>query len=135
MPKSPKVDVGDNVPTAVDAKHKLRVEQRVTKAVTDVEQLSALVIAAKGTLGVGCAVLDIRPSSAGVGIAQQRGLSLCSDRLLAALGVRLSSRTVFTQSGIGADRLQLRLRFCFRRRLLASIRRRKSCISWQNALL
>jgi transposase len=52
MPKSPKVDVGYNVQTAVDAKHKLIVEQHVTNAVTDVDQLSAMAIAAKETLGV-----------------------------------------------------------------------------------
>src|SRR5262249_49170887 len=52
MPKSPKVDVGYNVQTAVDAKHKLIVEQHVTNAVTDVDQLSTMAIAAKETLGV-----------------------------------------------------------------------------------
>ena len=52
LPKSPTVDVGDHVQTAVDAKHKLIVEPHVTTAVTDVDQLSAMAIAAKETLGV-----------------------------------------------------------------------------------
>lgn len=52
MPKSPKVDVGYHVQTAVDAKHKLIVEQHVTTAVTAGDQLSALAIAAPETLGV-----------------------------------------------------------------------------------
>jgi transposase len=52
MPKSPKVDVGYNVQTAVDDKHKLIVEQDVTNAVTDVDQLSGIATTAKDTLGV-----------------------------------------------------------------------------------
>lgn len=52
MPKSPKVDVGYNVQTAVDAQHKLIVEQHVTNAVTDVDQLSAMARTAKEALGV-----------------------------------------------------------------------------------
>jgi transposase len=52
MPKSPKVDVGYHVQTAVDAKHKLIVEPHVTNAVTDADQLSATASAAKATLGV-----------------------------------------------------------------------------------
>lgn len=52
MPKSPKVDVGYNVQIAVDSKHKLIVEQDVTNAVTDDDQLSPLAIRAKETLGV-----------------------------------------------------------------------------------
>jgi len=52
MPKSPKVDVGYNVQTAVDDKHKLIVEQDVTNAVTDVDQLSCIAIEAKKALGV-----------------------------------------------------------------------------------
>jgi transposase len=52
MPQSPKVDVGDNVQTAVDAKHKRIIEQHVTNAVTDVDQLRAMAIATKATLGV-----------------------------------------------------------------------------------
>ncbi len=52
MPKSPKVDVGYNVQTAVDDKHKLIVEQDVTNAVTDVDHLSGIATTAKDTLGV-----------------------------------------------------------------------------------
>ena len=52
MPKSPKVDVGFNVQVAVDSRHKLVVEQAVTNAVTDQNQLSTTAIAAKETLGV-----------------------------------------------------------------------------------
>jgi transposase len=52
MPKSPKVDVGYNVQIAVDRKHKLIVEQDVTKAITDDDQLSPLAMRAKETLGV-----------------------------------------------------------------------------------
>jgi transposase len=52
MPKSPKVDVGYNVQIAVDSKHKLIVEQDVTNAITDDDQLSPLAIRAKETLGV-----------------------------------------------------------------------------------
>ena len=52
MPKSPKVDVGYNVQMAVDDKHKLIVEQDVTNAVTDDDQLSGIAIKAKGALGV-----------------------------------------------------------------------------------
>jgi hypothetical protein len=52
MPKSPKVDVGYNVQIAVDCQHQLLVEQEVTKAVTDDEQLSPLALRAKETLGV-----------------------------------------------------------------------------------
>jgi transposase len=51
-PKSPKVGVGDNVPTAVDAKHTPIVAQHVTRAVTDAEQLRAMAMAAPETLGV-----------------------------------------------------------------------------------
>jgi transposase len=51
MPKSPKVAVGYNVQTGVDAKHKLILEQHVTNAVTDVDQLSVMAIAAKEMLG------------------------------------------------------------------------------------
>jgi transposase len=50
-PKSPKVDVGDNVQTAVDATRTLIVEQPVTDAVPEVEQLSAMAMAAPETLG------------------------------------------------------------------------------------
>jgi hypothetical protein len=52
MPKSPTVDVGDNVHMAVDSKQKLMVEQAVTNAVTDDDQLSPLASRAKQTLGV-----------------------------------------------------------------------------------
>ncbi len=52
MPKNPKVDVGFNVQVAVDSKHKLIVEQEVTNAVTDQNQLSTTAIAAKEILGV-----------------------------------------------------------------------------------
>jgi transposase len=52
MPKSPAVDVGDNVPSAVDSKPKLMVEQDVTNAVTDDDQLSPMAMSAKETLGV-----------------------------------------------------------------------------------
>jgi transposase len=52
MPKSPKVDVGDNVQIAVDSRHKLIVEQDVTNAITDDDQLSPLAMRAKETLGV-----------------------------------------------------------------------------------
>jgi hypothetical protein len=52
MPKSPRVDVGYNVQTAIDDKHKLIVEQDVTNAVTDVDQMSGIAIKAKETLGV-----------------------------------------------------------------------------------
>jgi hypothetical protein len=51
-PKSPTVAVGDNVPMAVDSQQKLMVEQEVTKASTDDEQLSPLAIRAQETLGV-----------------------------------------------------------------------------------
>jgi transposase len=51
MPTRPQVDVGDNVQTAVDATHKLSVEQHVTSAVTDGEQRSTMAIAAQETLG------------------------------------------------------------------------------------
>jgi len=46
------VDVGYNVQTAVDDKHKLIVEQDVTNAVTDDDQLSGTAIKAKKALGV-----------------------------------------------------------------------------------
>lgn len=52
MPKSPKVDVGYNVQVAVDDQHKLIVEQDVTNAVTDDDQLSGMAIKAKEALGV-----------------------------------------------------------------------------------
>ena len=52
MSKSPKVDVGYNVQAAVDDKHKLIVEQDVTNAVTDVDQLSGTAIKAKEVLGI-----------------------------------------------------------------------------------
>lgn len=52
MPKSPKVDVGYNVQVAVDDKHKLIIEQDVTNAVTDDDQLSTVAIQAKEVLGV-----------------------------------------------------------------------------------
>ena len=52
MPKSPKVPVGYNVQVAVDSKHSLIVEQEVTNAVTDQDQLSGIALAAKETLDV-----------------------------------------------------------------------------------
>ena len=52
MPKSPKVDVGDNGQIAVDSQHKLMVEPAVTHAVTDEDQLSPLARRAQETLGV-----------------------------------------------------------------------------------
>jgi hypothetical protein len=52
MPKSPKADVGDNVQIAVDSQHQLIVEQDVTNAVTDDDQLSPRAMRAKETLGV-----------------------------------------------------------------------------------
>jgi hypothetical protein len=52
MPKSPQVDVGYNVQIAVDSKHKLIVEQDVTTAVTDDDQLSPRAMRAKELLGV-----------------------------------------------------------------------------------
>ena len=51
MPKSPKMDVGDNVPIAGDSQHTLMVAQAVTKALTDDDQLSPMAIRAKETLG------------------------------------------------------------------------------------
>lgn len=51
MPKSPQVDVGDNVQVAVDEQHKLLIIQEVTNAVTDVEHLRGIAIQAKETLG------------------------------------------------------------------------------------
>ena len=52
MPKSPKVPVGYNVQVAVDAKHHLMVEQEVTNAVNDQNQLSPMALAAQAALGV-----------------------------------------------------------------------------------
>ena len=52
MPKSPKVNVGYNVQTAVDARHNLIVEQNVTNDVTDLNQLSRVAIKAKEIIGV-----------------------------------------------------------------------------------
>jgi transposase len=52
LPKSAKVPVGYNVQVAVDSKHHLIVEQKVTNAVTDQDQLSGIALAAKQTLGV-----------------------------------------------------------------------------------
>jgi len=52
MPKNPKVPVGYNVQAAVDSKHSLIVEQEVTNAVTDQDQLSPIALLAKEMLGV-----------------------------------------------------------------------------------
>jgi transposase len=52
MPKNPKVPVGYNVQAAVDSKHRLIVEQKVTNAVTDQDQLSPIALDAKEALGV-----------------------------------------------------------------------------------
>jgi Transposase DDE domain len=52
MPKSPKVDVGYNAQVAVDDKQQLLVVQEVTKAVTDVDQLSGIAIQAQAALEV-----------------------------------------------------------------------------------
>jgi transposase len=52
MPKGQKVEVGYNVQVAVDDKNKLIVEQDVTNAVTDRDQLSKMSIPAKEALGV-----------------------------------------------------------------------------------
>lgn len=52
MAKSPNVDMGDKAQVAVDGKHQLFVVQEVTKAVTDVDQLSDLAIQAKEALEV-----------------------------------------------------------------------------------
>ncbi len=51
FPKKFKVGVGYNVQTAVDEKHHLIVEQDVTNAVTDIDQLSNMAIKAKEALG------------------------------------------------------------------------------------
>jgi transposase len=50
MPKNPKVPVGYNVQVAVDGRHSLIVEQQVTNAVTDQDQLSPVALAAHETL-------------------------------------------------------------------------------------
>lgn len=52
MPQSPKVPVGYNVQVAVDSKHQLIVEQAVTNAVTDQDQLSPMAQATQEMLGV-----------------------------------------------------------------------------------
>ncbi len=52
MKAGPAMEVCYNVQTAVDAKHKLIVEHEVTNDVTDKNQLSAMSIKAKETLGV-----------------------------------------------------------------------------------
>ena len=44
--------VGDNVQTAVDAKHKFMIAPHVTHAVTDVDHLSAMAMTTQETLGV-----------------------------------------------------------------------------------
>jgi hypothetical protein len=50
MPKSPKVDVGDNAQVAVDAKQQLCVVPEGTHAVPDGQQLSGLAIQAQEAL-------------------------------------------------------------------------------------
>ena len=52
MPKSPKVDVGDNGQIAVDSQPTLMVEPDVTHAVTDDDPLSPLARSAQEPLGV-----------------------------------------------------------------------------------
>ncbi len=52
FPKKFAVAVGYNAQVAVDDKHHLIVEQEVTNAVTDIDQLSSMAIKAKETLGV-----------------------------------------------------------------------------------
>lgn len=52
MPVSQGTEVGYNVQTAVDAKHKLIVEHEVTNVVTDEAHLSPLAVRTKTTLGV-----------------------------------------------------------------------------------
>ena len=52
MATYPKVGVGYNAQVAVDAKHKLIVEQEVTNAGSDLGQLAPTATAAKGALGV-----------------------------------------------------------------------------------
>jgi hypothetical protein len=52
MPKSPNVDVGDNVQVAVAAKPHLMVAQAVPHAITDVEHLRRMALQATEALGV-----------------------------------------------------------------------------------
>lgn len=52
MPQSPQVEVGYHVQMAVDSQDTRMVEQDVTKASTDDEQLSPMALSAKETLGV-----------------------------------------------------------------------------------
>ncbi len=52
FPKKFGVDVGYNAQVAVDDKHHLIIEQDVTNAVTDIDQLSTMAIKAKESLGV-----------------------------------------------------------------------------------
>lgn len=52
FPKKFGVDVGYNAQVAVDDKHHLIVEQEVTNAVTDIDQLSSMAIKTKESLGV-----------------------------------------------------------------------------------
>jgi len=52
FPRKFGVPVGYNAQSAVDDKHHLIVEQEVTNAVTDIDQLSTIAIKAKETLGI-----------------------------------------------------------------------------------
>lgn len=52
FPKKFGVPVGYNAQTAVDEKHHLIIEQEVTNAVTDIDQLSSMAIKSKEALGV-----------------------------------------------------------------------------------
>lgn len=66
------VDVGFNVQTAVDSKHSLIVDQDVTNAVTDIDQLSRMARGAKDALGV--ETLDV---VADAGYCNSREVTYC----------------------------------------------------------
>lgn len=71
---TPKADVAYNVQTAVDEKHRMIVEQDVTNAVTDANELSPMCIAAKETLGV-----DELKAVADMGYSNAKQTALCEE--------------------------------------------------------
>ena len=88
FPRKFKVGVGYNVQTAVDDKHDLIVEQDVTNAVTDIDQLSDMAIKAKETLEV-----ENLKVVADAGYCNAKEVKACEDAGIEAYTPRIPTST------------------------------------------
>ena len=87
-PQKFKVGVGYNVQTAVDDKYHLIVEQDVTNAILDMEQLSGIAIRAKETLGI-----DTLKVAADAGYCNAEEVKVCEESGIEAYTPRIPTST------------------------------------------